>query len=209
MVLEFVEKPDASQVDTNLINAGTYVLEPAALDRIPDSGSCSIERDIFPALAADEQLFASGSHAYWNDIGTHASYLAATDDLLNGRVTGAGVWGTASSRPPGNVYISPGAQVSKLARIDAPVHIGDNVVVEDGAVVGPDTVVLAGARIGVDARLVNAIVLEGARIEPGVLVTRAIVGEGAAITEGCVVTDGAVIAPNSVVENRTIVHGDW
>ena len=44
-VTAFVEKP-RGRSPTNQINAGTYVLEPSVLDRIPATGRVSIERDV-------------------------------------------------------------------------------------------------------------------------------------------------------------------
>src|SRR5207245_7483376 len=83
-VLAFVEKPPRDQAPTNLINAGTYVLEPSVLARIPE-GRSSIERKVFPALVPSGRLFAMASPAYWLDAGTPATYLPAHLDLLDGR----------------------------------------------------------------------------------------------------------------------------
>src|ERR1700738_2589660 len=49
-VVGFIEKPPPGEAPTNMINAGTYVLEPEVLDRIPPGGRVSIERETFPAL---------------------------------------------------------------------------------------------------------------------------------------------------------------
>ena len=75
-VIAFVEKPPPGQAPTNLINAGTYVLEPEVLDRIPDGRRVSIERETFPALAAEGHVFAMASDAYWLDTGTPAGLPA-------------------------------------------------------------------------------------------------------------------------------------
>ena len=87
-VIEFVEKPPADRVPTNLINAGTYVLEPDVLARIPTDRRVSVEREIFPALAAEGAVFAMASDAYWLDTGTPAAYLQANADLLDGSAPG-------------------------------------------------------------------------------------------------------------------------
>jgi mannose-1-phosphate guanylyltransferase len=50
-VVAFVEKPPPGEAPSNLINAGTYILEPEVLDRIPDGRPVSIERETFPDLA--------------------------------------------------------------------------------------------------------------------------------------------------------------
>ena len=51
-VTAFVEKPPRDEAPTNLINAGTYVLEPSFLERMPPGRRVSIERETFPAMVA-------------------------------------------------------------------------------------------------------------------------------------------------------------
>src|SRR5829696_2633917 len=88
----FVEKPPAGEAPTNLINAGTYVLEASVLDRIAGGLRVSIEREVFPGLCADGRLFALDGETYWIDTGTPQEYVRAQVDLLDGtrgaRVTG-------------------------------------------------------------------------------------------------------------------------
>ncbi|MGH9280529.1 MAG: nucleotidyltransferase family protein, partial [Acidimicrobiales bacterium] len=81
-VRRFVEKPLPDELVTAEINAGTYVLEPSVLDRIPVGGPVSIEREVFPAMAEKGSLFAAGFDTYWIDTGTPAKYLQAHLDLL-------------------------------------------------------------------------------------------------------------------------------
>jgi mannose-1-phosphate guanylyltransferase len=54
-VERFVEKPQAFV--GNKINAGIYVLNPSVLDRI-ELRPTSIEKEVFPPLAAEGKLFA-------------------------------------------------------------------------------------------------------------------------------------------------------
>ena len=49
----FIEKPPRDEVPTNLINAGTYVMEPSVLARIPSDRRASVERETFPALVEE------------------------------------------------------------------------------------------------------------------------------------------------------------
>src|SRR5580698_7381353 len=76
-VTAFVEKPPRDEAPTNEINAGTYVLEPSVLARIPEGGRVSIERETFPAMVRDGGLFARSDDSYWLDTGTPAAYLQA------------------------------------------------------------------------------------------------------------------------------------
>ena len=140
-VLEFVEKPPAGEAPTNLINAGTYVLEPAVLARIPEGRRVSVERETFPELAAERgRCTRSASDAYWLDTGTPVAYLRANADLIDGTRpgppapgadgAGAGVWGLGHTEASGEVL--------------APSFLGDGAVVEEGATVA-GSVVGAGA----------------------------------------------------------------
>ena len=50
-VAEFVEKPGAEQIETDLINAGAYIIERRVLDGMAPAGTnISIEREVFPTL---------------------------------------------------------------------------------------------------------------------------------------------------------------
>ena len=83
-VLEFVEKPAPGEAPTDLINAGTYVLEPSVLARIDDGRRVSVEREVFPALVRDRSLFALDGETYWIDAGTPETYIRAQLDLTEG-----------------------------------------------------------------------------------------------------------------------------
>lgn len=56
------------------INAGIYCLSPCILDRIQPRPT-SIEKEVFPAVAADGRLFAMALEGYWMDVGQPKDYL--------------------------------------------------------------------------------------------------------------------------------------
>lgn len=166
-VQAFVEKPAPGTEPSNLINAGTYVMEPSVVGRIAGGRKVSVERETFPALAADGALFAAVSDVYWIDAGTPSAYLAANLDLVDG---------TRASEPA----IGTHARVDDAAKVSHSV-IGDGAVVESGAVV-EDSVVMRGARIG-----------PGARVRGSIVGTGAIVGADASVVDGAVVGHGATV----------------
>lgn len=49
-VSRFLEKPGLEQVTTNMINAGTYILQPEVLADIPSRTNFSFEHQVFPPL---------------------------------------------------------------------------------------------------------------------------------------------------------------
>lgn len=57
------------------INAGIYVLSPEVLKRI-ELRPTSIEREIFPAIAADSRLYSMLLPGYWMDIGQPKDFLS-------------------------------------------------------------------------------------------------------------------------------------
>lgn len=72
-VSSFVEKP--SLFISNKINAGIYLFNISILDRIPQR-FCMIEKEIFPQMAKDGQLYCISLHNdFWFDIGKPGDYL--------------------------------------------------------------------------------------------------------------------------------------
>jgi mannose-1-phosphate guanylyltransferase len=161
-VTAFIEKPPRESAPTKLINAGTYVLEPAAVARIALSGRVSIERETFPAMVADGVLYALATDDYWLDAGRPDQYLQANLDLLDGRRRGAPV------DPIGaGVVVAPSADVSR-------------------------TVVGARGRVGAHARVADSVLLHDVVIEAGAVVERSVLGAGVHVGAEAVVTDAVV-----------------
>jgi NDP-sugar pyrophosphorylase family protein len=175
-VIAFVEKPPRDQAPTNWINAGTYVLEPSALERIPTRLNVSIERETFPRMLEQPgRLYAMQSQCYWLDIGTPTKYFDAQLDVLAGRV-GLPPTRDATETSSG-VWVEPGASVDPTAALVAPVLIGRDARIGAGAtvdrsVVGSRGVVEAGASVRRSVLLADAVVgvdqsLESTALAPG------------------------------------------
>jgi mannose-1-phosphate guanylyltransferase len=193
-VQAFVEKPPPGTAPSDLINAGAYILEPAVLDRIPE-GRSSIERLVFPAMVADEGLFAMPSPAYWIDVGTPATYLEAQLDLLDG----------ARGTPPAPAARDSGGQVWTLGssvvagEVVGPCLVGDAAYVAEGATV-ERSVVGAGARIDRGAVVRDSVLLPGALVRGGASVEHSIVGERAVVGGGTRLSDLSVVGGNTTVD---------
>ena len=96
-ILQFQEKPEKGTEISNLINAGTYLLEPEIIEMIPPNKRISIERDIYPKIAGD-RLHGFPFKGYFIDSGTPESYLEANYKAIgnNGtaRHSGASIRGS-------------------------------------------------------------------------------------------------------------------
>ncbi len=192
-VLGFLEKPEPEQIDTDLINAGAYVLEPGVLDLIEDGRPVSIERETFPSLVG-AGLFALAQSGYFSDVGTPESYIAAHHDLLAGRIR---------SQLPGlkvrERWIDDGAVLAADAVTEAPCYIAAGAVVGAAAVVGAGSSVAADAEIEERAHLSGAVVQEWARVGEGAVVGAAVVGPRATIGAGAHIEAGAVVGPGVAI----------
>jgi len=73
-ILEFIEKP--KDPPSNLINAGLYILEPEVVDMVP-KGFSMIEKDVFPKIATEGQLYGYSFTGQWMDTGTMERYAQA------------------------------------------------------------------------------------------------------------------------------------
>ncbi len=150
-VLGFVEKPASCEAPTNKVNAGTYVLESAVLGRITAGVRVSVERQVFPAMAADGTLYAHLSEASWIDAGTPATYLQANLETL--------------ADPSGSV-VDKSATIASDAVVQRSVvlagaSIGENAVVKD-SIIGPGAIVGAWAHVTAHCVLgTGAVVADG------------------------------------------------
>lgn len=204
-VRAFVEKPAKEEAPTNLINAGTYVLEPSVLERIPGGRRVSIERDTFPSMVEDGSLYALADDSYWLDTGTPDAYLAAHWDLLEGRRPGPPAPGARDSGDA--VWLLGAPDVDPGAVVSGPALLGDGAVARDGAVVdravvGHDCTVEPGARV------VRSVLLPGARVGQGASVSGSIVGPGARVGDGSDVRPLSVLGAGAVVEPGAVVSGE-
>ena len=168
-VIDFLEKPEPDQIDTDEINAGAYLLERSVLDLVPPDTAVSIEREVFPRMVG-EGLYGIRLTGYWIDIGTPDRYLEANWDILERRVetvVGAGLDGAA--------IVGEGSEVSPDAELRAPCVIGPNCTIGAGAVI-ERSVLLGGCVVEEGARVSNSILSAGVTVE-GEL-NGAVVGEG-------------------------------
>jgi NDP-sugar pyrophosphorylase family protein len=75
-ILAFVEKPTLEEAPSKKINSGFYILEPEALDLIPE-GFAMLEKVVFPQLAEQGKLFGFPFQGQWFDTGTMERYDTA------------------------------------------------------------------------------------------------------------------------------------
>ncbi len=204
-VTAFVEKPPRDEAPTNEINAGTYVLEPSVLARIPEGGRVSIERETFPAMVRDGNLFARSDDSYWLDTGTPAAYLEANFDYVAGK--------RGPEVAPGLVDNGRGVLVEGESVVSGdvfgPTVIFAGCVVESGArvehsILGRGTVVSTGAAV-VDSVLMDACHVAGdAKVVGSVMGPRSVVGQRGDVRPVSVLGADAVVSSGTLVDGERV-----
>ena len=209
-VEQFLEKPGADYdvpAHGALINAGVYLLEAEVLDTIPAGRQLSIERGVFPQLAAAGSLHAFVGGGYWRDIGTPESYLEAHFDLLQSKLETSVSCDVGASY----LYIAPDAVVAPGARVVPPAYVAGGTTLAPGSRVGPLAVIGAGCVVEAGAEIVESVVQDGVSIGERAVVQRSVVVCGTSLGPdshllNAVVGDGCRIGADNVIANGCCLY---
>lgn len=189
-ITRFVEKPDRDKATTNMINAGTYILEPDVLAHIPSQVKFSIEHELFAKLPIPEiPAYRFDYYTYWMDMGTPEKYLQLHRDLLIGR----------SSRfalaPGEEIVIGEQSYVHPTAQIKGPVMIAGSCKIGPGVrIIGP-AVIGSGCEILADAVIEESVIWQDTRIGEQVILRESIVADHCCLNAGSVI-EGSVLGDN-------------
>jgi mannose-1-phosphate guanylyltransferase len=175
-VIAFVEKPPRDEAPTDWINGGTYIINASVLDRIVDGRKVSIEREVFPMIAAEGRLYAIQSPTYWLDAGTPSLLVQANTDWLDRHHGGRAVIGAGSS-------IAPDAIIIRSV-------IGDGATIAAGAKL-VDAVLLPGVTVGA-----------GAIVTSSLIGSDVVIGSNAEVYDFSVLGDGVEVEASAVVRNE-------
>ena len=121
---KFVEKPQ--EFVSNKINAGMYIFKPDVLKRIQVRPT-SIEKETFPFMAGDEELYCMELKGFWMDVGQPKDFLTGMCMYLGSlRQKNSSSLATGPSIV-GNVIVDPTAKIGQNCRIGPNVTIGKTV----------------------------------------------------------------------------------
>jgi len=202
-IRRFLEKPSSSEIFSDTVNTGTYILEPEVLKYLPGGEECDFSKDLFPHLLVQgEPMFGYVADDYWCDVGHLDAYREAQYDALHGKVridfayeeVKPGLWVGE------NTAIDPEAKIRTPALIGSNCRIGPRVHIDPGTVIGDNVMIAAdadlkrpiiwnGVLVGEQAQLWACSIARGTRID-----RRAQVSEGAVLGALCSVGEEAQIS---------------
>ncbi len=176
----FQEKPTRDEARSDLANCGVYLIEPELLDRIPADTFVDFGRDVWPSLVAGgEPIYAYTTMAYWNDVGDLDALRNGILDAVLGNVR---VELAGEEIAPG-IWAEDGCRVNAAAQVDAPVVLGRNVVVEEGAQIRGPAAIGADSHVGREAAIRRAVLLPGSVVPDEGLAVAGIFGDASKLAE--------------------------
>lgn len=201
-IQRFLEKPTSSEVFSDTINTGIYVLEPELLDLLPANEEKDFSKDLFPKiLELGLPMYGYVAEGYWCDIGNLTTYRQAHYDALAGKVAvevpykqvEKGLWVGE------NTEIEPSVQIQKPAVIGHNCYIGKNVRISADTVLGDNIVV------GQNATLKRPIVWNGANIERNVSLRGCVLGKSTIVHQEAQILEGAVVGDECRIGESAVI----
>lgn len=203
-VKEFLEKPGMDQIVTNLINAGTYMIEPHMMDLAPTGEKYSFERGLFPqALKKGYKIYGFVSNSYWLDVGTPEKYLASHHDIGLGKIK----YQYPYPEFRDEIYIGKDVKYSDRNFESGPIVVGDGTVIDPAASILPLTVIGNNCHIGPGAKISGAVIFDDCTIGKNCHITDSIIshsvktGEDVSIGGLSVIGDNAIIKKDNMLKN--------
>jgi mannose-1-phosphate guanylyltransferase / phosphomannomutase len=198
----FLEKPSWSQVFSDTINTGVYVLEPEVLRHIPTDRPYDFSKELFPLLLEmGRPLYGLPMEGYWQDIGDLDQYRQANFDALDERVR----LNVPGVRLRGNIWVGESVDIDDIDRLEGPAFLGNYCRVAREATVGPYSVLGTNVTLRERARTARSVIEASTHIGRGALVEGAIVGRScdirahARLQEGVALGDEVTIGAESVL----------
>ena len=215
-ITKFFEKPTWSEVFSDTINTGIYILDKETLALVPKatpSGKqdTDFSKDLFPYLLRNKSgLYGYVCEGYWKDVGSLEDYITTNMDALKGKIK---LTVTAGMFKKGNV-VGKDTRISRSAKLTNCV-IGNNCTILPGAVL-KNTVLWDNVEIGSSSKLNSSVLCNNVNLKSNVKVSENVfigddvrVGNGAAILQDVKIWPGKAVDANSVVMKSLIWEDRW
>ncbi|MCL2095831.1 MAG: sugar phosphate nucleotidyltransferase [Oscillospiraceae bacterium] len=178
IITAFIEKPSWSQVFTDTVNTGIYIINNKILDIIPDEKFYDFGRDLFPLLQENKNKYKMSGYAddnYWCDIGDLNAYYQCNIEAENKRI---------------NIINETG----KIKTYRNYSQIGENCDITG-------SIIHEGVKIGDNAKIIKSVICKNTEIGDGVKIN-----EGCIIGQDCRIEKNAVIAGGVKIWNNKVIN---
>eukprot|EP01095_Lingulamoeba_sp_RSL-Kostka_P014420 TRINITY_DN628_c0_g2_i1.p1 TRINITY_DN628_c0_g2~~TRINITY_DN628_c0_g2_i1.p1 ORF type:complete len:377 (-),score=139.18 TRINITY_DN628_c0_g2_i1:166-1296(-) len=202
-ILKFVEKPQIYV--GNKINAGIYIFNPEILDRI-EIKPTSIEKEIFPAMCDDGQLYSMVLPGFWMDVGQPKDFLTGMGLYLNHLLEKSQ---EDNNNENEDSFDENGNKVltKRTKNIIPPVMIHETSVIGEDCLIGPNVTLGENCKIDNGVRLLNTTVLSGALIKNNSYIDRSIVGWHSVVGQWVRMENVSVLGEDVNIQNELFING--
>ena len=195
-IKRFLEKPSSSEIFSDTVNTGTYILEPEVLDYLPIDQEADFSKDLFPLmLEKGEPMYGYVMQGYWCDVGHLDAYREAQYAALYQRVH---LEFDYLERSPG-LWVGQNTYIDPSAHIDTPTLIGHNCRIGARAQIASGTVIGDNVNVGMDADLKRPIIWNGVIVGDEAHLRACVVARGTRIDRRAHVLEGAVVGSLTAV----------
>jgi len=188
-------KPDKGKCFSNLASTGIYVVEPKAMEFVPDGVAFDFAKDLFHLLHAKRKGEIYGyevtANSFWADVGQPEGYMKAMEWMMK--------------KAKIDVAIGENVEINGSG-IAGPTVIGDSVIIEENCSVGPNAVLFEDVYIGKNSNIEQCFLAEHTITGENACVKDAIIGANCELGRDVEVVRGKIwpfiaIPPSSTVDN--------
>jgi len=196
-VVRFLEKPGWSEVFSDTVNTGMYILEPEIFESMEPGRNYDWSGDIFPKLLEQgKPMYGYIMEEYWCDVGSISQYREAQEHLMSGRINLPLPYEARNN----NSYVGPNASIDEHATIVPPVVIGRNCKIKRGARIGPYSVLGDNTLVEEDGTVERSVLWDSVYVGHSVSVRSAVVGSRATIKRDSVILEDAVVGDRCLID---------
>ncbi|HCF29071.1 MAG TPA: mannose-1-phosphate guanylyltransferase [Cyanobacteria bacterium UBA11049] len=195
-IRRFLEKPSSSEIFSDTVNTGTYILEPEVLEYLPENQESDFSKELFPLLLEKgEPMYGYIAQGYWCDVGHLDAYRESQYDGLHRKVKLDYAY---EEQSPG-VWVGQNTFIESSAKLEAPCLIGSNCRIGARVRIAGGTVIGDNVTIGADANLKRPIIWNGAIIGDEAHLRACVISRGTRVDRRAHVLEGAVVGSLSTV----------
>ncbi|MEQ9484823.1 sugar phosphate nucleotidyltransferase [Coleofasciculus sp. F4-SAH-05] len=195
-IRRFLEKPSTSEIFSDTVNTGTYILEPSVLDYLPENTESDFSKDLFPLLLEKgEPMYGFVADGYWCDVGHLDAYRESHYDALDRKVE----IDFAYEEQRSGLWVGQNTSIDATAKIETPALIGSNCRIGPGVNIEAGTVIGDNVTVGAYADLKRPILWNGSIIGDEVHLRACVICRGTRVDRRAHVLEGAVVGALSTV----------
>jgi mannose-1-phosphate guanylyltransferase/phosphomannomutase len=201
-IRRFLEKPSTSEIFSDTVNTGIYILEPSVLEYLPPNQECDFSKDLFPLLLQkDEPMYGYIAEGYWCDVGHLDAYRESQYDGLQRKVKLDDAYAEQSP----DIWVGQNTHIDPSAKLAPPVLIGDNCRIGARVQIDAGTIIGDNVTIGADANLKRPIIWNGATIGEEANLRACVIARGTRVDRRAQVLEGAVVGSLSIVGEESLI----